>query len=50
MARDATDPVNVVADFVRVNGHIETPEAVYEEYLSDVSPKHKPWDQHRGGS
>src|SRR5262245_2150237 len=25
-----------------------TGEVKQDEYLSDVSPKHKPWDQHRG--
>ena len=47
MARDATAIVTVPRDCDEINGNpvdVSPP----DEYLSDVSPKHKPWDTHRG--
>jgi plasmid rolling circle replication initiator protein Rep len=43
----AKDLVTVPRDRVEING-IGVPTDTTDEYLSDVSPKHKPWDTHRG--
>jgi plasmid rolling circle replication initiator protein Rep len=47
MARDATTVVTVHWDCDEING-IPVDANTTDEYLSDVSPKHKPWDTHRG--
>lgn len=47
MARDATTIVTVHRDCDEING-IPVDTKATDEYLSDVSPKHKPWDTHRG--
>jgi plasmid rolling circle replication initiator protein Rep len=47
MAQDARDLVTVQCDQVKIND-VRVSADTNEEYLSDVSPKHKPWDTHRG--